>query len=216
MHISSKHESRAIWIGLGLLSAVIVLFGFITLRDQASIQSVGNIQIPKVYGSDPKLGSNSPKVQVLVYGDFQCPFCKNSVQLLQGLLGKYPNDLQIVWKDLPLTTLHPQALSAAIAANCAHRQGKFWEMHEELFSSQNGLSAAVYEAAASALQLDVEKFGSCLNSGDSLADIQKTVNDAAKAGIDSLPTYVINDTIIEQTLSQDQLETYIQRELNPS
>ena len=106
---------------------------------------------------DPQKGPRNAPVTVVVFSDFQCPFCSRVEPTLAQLQKAYPNDVRVIWKNLPLA-MHPQAMPAALAAEAAHQQGKFWEMHDLLFQNQGQLAPEQYDAWAKQLGLDVAKF----------------------------------------------------------
>jgi len=102
-------------------------------------------------------GSAEAKVTVVEFSDFQCPFCKRVGPTLEQIEKTYGDKVRIAFKHLPLP-MHPMAESAARAAEAAHKQGKFWEMHDKLFADQNALSEPAYEKHAKDLGLDVAKW----------------------------------------------------------
>lgn len=87
-------------------------------------------------GDSPSIGPNDAKVTVVEFSDFECPFCARAYATVKQIQSTYPKDVRIVYKNLPLTNLHPQAQKAAEASVCAQKQGKFWEMHDKMFESQ--------------------------------------------------------------------------------
>lgn len=108
-------------------------------------------------GASPVKGPADAKVTIVEFSDFQCPYCKRGKDTVEELLKKYPKDVKVTFKNLPLP-FHNQAMPAAKAALAAGRQGKFWEMHDKLFDNQSKLSDAFYDQAAKDLGLNVEKF----------------------------------------------------------
>ena len=99
---------------------------------------------------------------------------------------------RFVYRDFPLTSIHPEALPSAEAANCANEQGAYWQYHDALFSNQYELGQAAYLQYAAALGLDMTKFEACLNDGRYRAEIEADQNYAFDLGVQSTPTFFIN------------------------
>ncbi len=87
-------------------------------------------------GNAPMKGKADAKVTIVEFSDFECPFCIRAFPTVKQIMDTYPNDVKFYYKQLPLTSLHPNAQRAAEASVCAQKQGKFWEYHDKLFSSQ--------------------------------------------------------------------------------
>ena len=139
----------------------------------------------------PFLGKEDAPVTLVVFSDFQCPFCSKVQPLLEEILKKNPEKLKIVFKHLPLQ-MHKEAKPAALASIAAHEQGKFWQMHDALFAVSKKLSKETIEQAAKDIGLDMEKFNKDLASAETNAKLQKDMADAGKAGVGGTPTLFIN------------------------
>jgi protein-disulfide isomerase len=138
-------------------------------------------------------GDAGARVALIEYADFECPYCGEYVRKsFPQILSDYieTGKVKYFYRDLPLE-MHSRALPAARAARCAGEQGKFWEMHDSLFAKQNALSAPAVLDRAQTLGLDKEKFNECLSSEKYTADIQKSVSEAQKMGIDGTPTFFL-------------------------
>jgi protein-disulfide isomerase len=143
---------------------------------------------------DPSLGSSDARLAVVEFSEFQCPFCRQfHEQTFAKLKSRYIDTGKVlyVFRDLPLGSIHPEAKPAAIAANCAGRQGAFWGMHHELFLNQNRLGSALYTEVARKLELDEASFRSCLVDAEIAAEIDRDVIDAARAGIQGTPNFLV-------------------------
>ena len=98
----------------------------------------------------------------MLYGDYECDACAELDQeLINLVLNDFPNDVRLVWKDMPNTSQHAEALNAAIAARCAKDQGKFWEYHALLIANHNSLNPALYTTLAESLELKTHTLASC-------------------------------------------------------
>src|SRR2546423_2969003 len=113
---------------------------------------------------DPSEGKPDAPVTVVEYSDFQCPFCLRVMPTLKELRAKYGDRMRVVWKDFPLTQIHPQAFVAAQAGNCAREQGKFWELHDKMFGNQSALQPDALKKYAADAGLDATKFNQCLDT----------------------------------------------------
>ncbi len=156
----------------------------------------------KVYpisaGSSPIRGAKDGKVTIVEFSDYQCPFCGQAEPLVEQVLQAYPKDVQLVFKQFPLTSIHPNALPAAKAAVAAGKQGKFWEMHEQLFKNQRELSPDNYKKWAEELKLDVPRFEKDMASPDVQAQIDKDGQDARAAEVTGTPTIFVNGKRLQQ------------------
>ncbi len=140
----------------------------------------------------PSFGPADAPITIVEFSDYQCPFCRRfHEQTYQALLDAYPGQIRFVYRNLPLTSIHPDAMSAAVASLCAHDQGVFWEYHDKLFSS-DALGREVYVQYAIDLGIDTEEFTACLDSGKHDEFIQKDMDFALNLGVRSTPTFFIN------------------------
>jgi protein-disulfide isomerase len=142
---------------------------------------------------DPFRGAANAKVAIIEYSDYQCPFCARYekdayIQIMKDYVDS--GKLKYVWRDLPLD-MHPHAMKAAVAANCAGVQGKFWEMHDRLFANQQALAPADLSKHAESLGLNVGQFQTCLDSDTFDGDIKTDIAEAAKANINGTPSFLI-------------------------
>jgi protein-disulfide isomerase len=140
----------------------------------------------------PVRGNATAPVTVVEFSDFHCPFCKRVQPTLQELLTKYPDKVRLVYKDLPLEQLHPQAGKAAEAGRCAREQNKFWEYHDKLFAGGPDASPETLKKLASEAGLDVSAFEGCLASGKHKAAIQADLDQGSKLGLTGTPAFFIN------------------------
>jgi len=135
--------------------------------------------------------SGSGKVTMIEYSDFQCPFCGKAFTTVKQLQQQYGDKLEIVYKQFPLP-FHPFAEKAAEASLCAGDQGKFWDMHDLMFTHQDALAVSDLKGYASHLNLDTATFNTCLDSGSKAALIQADIAEGQKLGVSGTPTFFIN------------------------
>ncbi|MCI5165865.1 MAG: disulfide bond formation protein DsbA [Candidatus Electrothrix sp. GM3_4] len=161
----------------------------------------------------PFLGKEGAPISLVVFSDFQCPYCSKVQPLLDEILKKNPDKLKIVFKHLPLK-MHKQATPAALASIAAHEQGKFWQMHDALFAVAKKLSKETIEKAAKDIGLDMEKFKKDLASPSVQAKLKKDMVDAGKAGVGGTPTLFINGRQVKGR-GANVLQEMIDQELAP-
>lgn len=162
---------------------------------------------------DMTIGNKNAKVTLIEYGDYQCPGCASANSEIKQLVEKYSDHMLFVFRNTPLSSIHPNARAAAAAALAASYQGKYWEMHNLLFEKQVDWSTASssertakFESYASSLGLDVEKFTADLASEKIAQKINFDLAVAKEKGFTSTPTFTINSEKLEDA---SQLEAKV-------
>lgn len=136
-------------------------------------------------------GNVNAKTTLIVYSDFECPFCGRFVPSLEQAAKEYGDKIRIVFRHFPLS-FHQQAMPAALASECASEQGKFWEFHDELFKNQTGLSDKFYKDTATKFGLNITKFNDCVSSAKYNTKIQNQSAGGSAAGVGGTPyTFVV-------------------------
>jgi len=146
---------------------------------------------PPVDTTDQKLGENN-KVIMVEFGDYQCPHCGHAYPLLKRLMGELSAEMSFVFRNFPLAEAHPMATIAALAAEAAGKQGKFWEMHDLIFENQQKLSYQIFLDFASLLKLDENKFSQDWKSETTLAKVERDFESGVRSGVNGTPTFFIN------------------------
>src|SRR3989344_4529702 len=202
-----------------LLIVILVIGGFFVLKGNPTgtgntVDTGTNDQNPVnakalIESNDPLLGDANAEISILEFSDFQCPFCaraftgavtdlKNSDYFKNG-------EVNLIYKQFPLNSIHPYAQKAAEASLCADEQGKFWEYHDLLFDNQaaltstlqsGGISAVVtsLKQQASTLGLNTAQFNACLDNGKFASEVSKETAQAASTGGQGTPFFVIVNT----------------------
>ena len=155
-------------------------------------------------GDSPVMGANDRQIVMLVFSDFQCPFCATANKSLKEFMAKNKDKVTLVYKHFPLTQIHPEALPAARAAWAANKQGKFWEYHDTLFANQSKLSEAFYTETATSLKLDLKKFDADRKLADNF--IVEDFKLGRKVGVDGTPTFIMNGEVVTGAASLADLE----------
>jgi protein-disulfide isomerase len=185
----------------------------------AQAQQQGNdptrrVEIP-IDEYDVVRGPADAKVTVVEFTDYQCPYCQRYyVQTYQRIIEEYGDQIRYVLKDLPLTSMHPEAAPAAVAAHCANEQDSFWEYHELLFLQPQGLGEQAYQTYAENLGLDIAIFNDCLDSGDYDQAVLADIDILTSAGVPlSTPTFFINGQYIAGAQPFEAFAQVIEAEL---
>ncbi|OKH50533.1 DsbA family protein [Scytonema sp. HK-05] len=181
----------------------------------------------EVIGESPTTGSPQSKILLVEFSDFQCPYCAQAHKTLKQFMAKHKDEVTLVYKHFPLTSIHPQAMPAATAAWAAQQQGKFWEYQDALFTHQKELGEPLYLDIAENLNLDLEKFkrdrqsradkGDRQNSTDkgerSYADtaIEKDIQLAERLGLSGTPFFVLNGQTLSGALQLSDMENVLTR-----
>lgn len=152
---------------------------------------MSKLKIP-VNGQDHQTGNPEAKVILVEYGDYQCSHCGAAHPLIQQLLQQFGNELLFVFRNFPLQESHPQAMAAALAAEAAGKQGKFWEMHDTIYEHQDDLSGNSLLNYAEMLNLDMEKFVRDWKSNDTLSKIESDFESGIRSGVNGTPSFFIN------------------------
>ncbi len=142
--------------------------------------------------NDPALGSATAPVTVVMFSDFQCPACAGTHPILKRVIKEYGDRVRFVVRDYPLESIHPEAFAAAVAANAANAQGKYWEYIELLYSNQEALDAASLKRYAELTGLDLKRFEADF-AGDALAlEVRKDLAAGRGHGVNGTPTIFVN------------------------
>lgn len=160
----------------------------------------------------PVRGRSDAKVTVVVYSDFQCPFCARGAQRLTEIEKLYGDRVRVAFKHLPLP-FHPDAKLAAAAAIAAQRQDKFWELHDRLFQNQKSLGREDLLGHAKALGLNVTQFEADLDSPEVLAQVARDQAEAKRFAINGTPTFFVNGRRITGAQPLETFRSLIDAEL---
>ena len=145
-----------------------------------------------VSAQDFHQGDLSAPIQLVHFGDFECPYSAALVGAIYQLQAEEGANLLYVFRPFPLVDIHPHALVAARAAHAAHAQGQFWPMYEALFENQNALGPTFLKSYAAQLGLDVARFEADFRSGASEAAIHASIADGKASGAHGTPTLFVN------------------------
>ena len=152
---------------------------------------MSKLTIP-VRREDHILGPMNAPVTLVEYGDFECPYCGQAHSVIKQILGEMVSELRFVFRHFPLAQIHPHAETAALAAEAAGAQGRFWEMHDILFENQIALEEEDLLQYAEALNLDTTEFSEALATGKHLPRIKQDFMGGVRSGVNGTPTFFVN------------------------
>jgi protein-disulfide isomerase len=184
-----------------------------SLRSQYAAQVTLEPLREAVAATGPQRGPADAPLTLVEFSDFECPFCARFNPVLKQLQAAYPEQLRIVYRHLPLTSIHPEAQKAAEAAACADRQGKFWPMHDALFADQSALGVAQLKEKAARLGLDARRFDECLDGGQAAPAIAADRAAAEQLALGSTPCSFLNGRFIKGALPLAQMSALVEDEL---
>jgi protein-disulfide isomerase len=142
-------------------------------------------------GNSPFLGPADASVTVVEFSDYLCPACRTAHETVKGVKEAYQGKIRWVFKDFPLDR-HPGAKEMAEAARCAGEQGKFWEFQDLLFAAKEKPALNELKEFANQLGLDAGRLAQCIESGKFRSEVEKDIQSAKDAGVDSTPTFIVN------------------------
>ncbi|HMO17291.1 MAG TPA: thioredoxin domain-containing protein [Oligoflexia bacterium] len=180
------------------------------LAEEKRMEEQFNNPVKIDIADSPVKGPKDAKVAVVVFSDFQCPFCARGKDLVDQIEKEYPKDVKIVFKHLPLD-FHPQAIPASRATLAAEKQGKFWEMHDFLFLNQTKLADSYYEEAAKEIGLDLAKFKADFENPATEARVLKDLELAKSLGVQGTPNFYVNGVNIRGALPFPEFKKIIDK-----
>jgi protein-disulfide isomerase len=166
----------------------------------------------EVEAKGPARGPAGAPVTIVEFSDFQCPYCGREVPVIDRLMKEYDGKVRLVFRHFPLD-FHPFAEKAAEAAVCAAEQGKFWELHDKMFSNQQKLAVDDLKGYAKSVGVDAAKFDKCLDSGEKKPQIDADQKAGTEAGVNGTPAFFINGIFINGAQPYEQIKQTVDREL---
>lgn len=170
--------------------------------------------------SQPSLGTPGAPVVLVLFTDFQCPYCREEAKTLRtNLIAAYPKEVRLYQKDYPLVQMHPWAKLAAIAGRCVFQQSPpvFWQYHDWVFDQQSQITPENLSGKVMAFtqgkEIDGLQLKRCLDTRATEAEVDKSIKEAQGLQVDSTPTLFINGRRITQTLPWPQLKSLIDNEI---
>lgn len=165
---------------------------------------------PTVSEKDHMQGDKNAPIEMVEYGDYQCPHCGRAYPIVKAIQKKLGGKLKFVFRNFPLAEAHPNATNAAIATEAAAEQGKFWEMHDILFEHQNNLKDSALIKYAEQLGLDVAQFEKDFDRQDVQDKVSDDFESGVRSGVNGTPTFFINGKKYNDSWEEDVLLEYLE------
>lgn len=192
--------------------AIILIAGLLVFMFYSAVsinRDIAGLNIDK--GINPPRGNINANITIIEFSDFQCPNCYTAQLVLSRLFEDYNGSIVHYYRNLPLT-IHENSMNAALAAEAANEQGKFWEYHDILFDNQYELDKDNLRKYALELGLNMTQFNSAFDSEKYKADIEKDKADAKALGVRGTPTFFINGQKVEGP-DEERIRKIIEEEL---
>jgi protein-disulfide isomerase len=168
----------------------------------------GGLAIP-VSADDHALGPQSASITLVEYGDYECSYCGAAYPIVAALQRTFGDELRFVFRNMPLTNVHPHAEAAAEAAEAVGLQGHFWEMHDLLFEHQNALDPSALLSYASASGADSTEFEVALERRVTRERVQHDVEGGLRSGVNGTPTFFVNEARYDGSWELAPFERYL-------
>lgn len=181
-------------------------------RGSSSVEQQANRQVTvpdyERFGKEgQRVGVSEPTVQVVVFSDYQCPFCRIANATLDSLIKVHPKSVVLVWRHYPLGRSHPFAIDAAVAAECAAEQGRFSEYHSALFRAQDSLNSELWQKLATQVNVqDMSAFNACRRGSPALERVRSDLMAGDRLGVTGTPTILVNARLFRGVVPLGLLE----------
>lgn len=157
----------------------------------------GASEFDVVTSDDPSIGPTDALLTIVEFADFSCPFSKEESYVIRRAAETYGGLIRVIFRDFPLTDIHPDAQLAAEAGSCAQSLGQFWAYHDKLFANQGDFSREALIGYAVEVGMSAQKFESCLNSAKVKEEVAQDIADGQAAGVYGTPTFFFNGQRVE-------------------
>ena len=165
--------------------------------------------------TDHSLGPSHAPITLVEYGDFECPNCKQAAPAVKLLLQRFTGRARFIYRHFPLEEVHPHALQAALAAEVAAGQDKFWPMHDLLFDNQQHLKPPQLRRYAERLELDMVRYDADMADTVYLQRVREDIEGGSRSGVRATPTFFVNGVIADVSAGLqrlfDQVEAALRR-----
>lgn len=147
---------------------------------------------PPVHAGDHTKGTENARFEIVEYGDYQCPYCGADEPIVEEIMDTFGEDISFTFRNFPLQDVHEFAFGAAMAAEAAGQQGKYWEMHDLIFAHQADLDRNALMVIAMGLGLDLKAFETDLESAELKQKVEADFESGARSGVNGTPSFFVN------------------------
>ena len=165
---------------------------------------------PPVGSGDHVQGASTATIELVEYGDYQCPHCGRAYPIIKAVQKVMGDEMKFVFRNFPLQEVHPNALNAAVAAEAAGAQGQFWEMHDIIYENQSHLDDASLIRFAQKIGVDVEKFETDFEKPEFLEKVESDFESGVRSGVNGTPGFFINGQKYNGSWEKADLLEYLQ------
>lgn len=169
---------------------------------------------PAVNDEDHIQGRQGAVIELVEYGDYQCPHCGRAYPILKQIQREMGDDLKLIFRNFPLAESHPDAVNAAISAEASALQGKFWEMHDILFEHQDRLGIVDLFAYAKQVGLSLEQFKEDIQKESLAARVDQDIESGIRSGVNGTPSFFLNGEKYEGSWERREFVGFLKRMKN--
>jgi protein-disulfide isomerase len=163
---------------------------------------------------DHSQGNANAPIELVEYGDYQCPYCGHAYPIIKNIQLKLGDNLKFIFRNFPLAESHPNAVNAAVASEAAALQDKFWEMHDHLFEHQNRLDDTYLIKYATQLHLNVERFETDFEKPELMKKVDTDFESGVRSGVNGTPSFFINGEKYNGDWEEQPFVDYLERILS--
>jgi protein-disulfide isomerase len=167
---------------------------------------------PPVSTNDHIEGKEDALIELVEYGDYECPHCGRAYYIVKKMQQQLGNKLKFIFRNFPLTKIHPLATPAAVATEAADLQGKYWEIHDIIFENQESLEPGSFLEFAGQLGMNIKKFKKDLQDPALTEKVEAHFESGIRSGVNATPTFFINGIKYNDGWEGDRMMAYIKRE----
>lgn len=169
---------------------------------------------PPVNSTDHIRGNSNAPLELVEYGDFECSDCGHAYPIIKTIQQTLGDDLKFVFRNFPLTQIHPHAINAAVAAEAAALQNKFWEMHDMILQNQKHLESEDLLVYAIKIGLDPNQFENDMQNNALRAKVEADFESGVRSGVNRTPSFFINGVKYEGASEANELIYYLKNKLS--